>query len=354
MYIKKIVLTNFRNYEKEEICLEDAVNIIYGNNAQGKTNIIESIFLSAIGKSFRAKKENELIKFGEDFAKIEIEFQKKDREGKIEIKIDNKKTFYLNGIKQNRISDIVGNINIVLFTPDDIEIVKDGPNKRRRFLDMMISSLKPNYLYVLNLYNKVLDQRNNYLRNNKEIDSNMMDIWDEQLTDYSEKIFNYRKEYIEKLEENQKDIHKKITESGKEEEIKIEYISNFKNKERFLKELKYRRKQDLKKGFTTIGIHRDDFIIYINNRNVGIYCSQGQQRTVVLSLKLAELKVVEQEIGEKPILLLDDFMSELDETRKNQFIKMIDNDQVIITGTEKIEIENKKIKNFYVESGKIN
>ena len=176
MYINKIKLNNFRNYENQEISFDNEVNIIYGNNAQGKTNIIESIFIAALGKSFRAKKDNELIKFGKDFSKIEINYQRKDREGKINIEIGDRKTFYINGVKQNKISNIVGNINIVLFTPDDIEIIKGGPSKRRRFLDMMISSLKPNYLHLLNMYNKVLEQRNNYLRKNKDKDFSMLDI----------------------------------------------------------------------------------------------------------------------------------------------------------------------------------
>ena len=352
MYINKIKLNNFRNYENQEISFDNEVNIIYGNNAQGKTNIIESIFIAALGKSFRAKKDNELIKFGKDFSKIEINYQRKDREGKINIEIGDRKTFYINGVKQNKISNIVGNINIVLFTPDDIEIIKGGPSKRRRFLDMMISSLKPNYLHLLNMYNKVLEQRNNYLRKNNDKDFSMLDIWDEQLSDYCLKIYEYRKKYIEEIEKKQQVIHKMVTESGNvEENIKIEYISNFKNKEDFLKNLKNNRNIDIKKGYTSIGIHRDDFIIYINDKQVAIYGSQGQHRTSILSLKLSELDIVEEQIGEKPILLLDDFMSELDETRRRNFIERIKDNQVIITGTEKIEIDGKKIKNFNVKNG---
>ena len=353
MYVKKIILNNFRNYEYQEINLEENINIIYGNNAQGKTNIIESIFIAALGKSFRAKKDNELIKFGKDFSKIEINYQRKDREGKINIEIGDKKVFYINGVKQNNISNIVGNINIVMFTPDDIDIIKGGPSKRRRFLDMMISSLKPNYLHLLNMYNKVLEQRNNYLRKYNEKDLSMLDIWDEQLAEYSSQIYNYRKKYIEKIENKQTVIHKQVTESGKlDENIKIKYISNYKNKEDFLMSLKKVRNIDLKKGYTSIGVHRDDFIIYINDKDVSIFGSQGQQRTSILSLKLAELDVVEEEIGERPILLLDDFMSELDETRRKNFINRIKDNQVIITCTDKIEIEGKILKNFYVEEGK--
>ena len=162
MYIEKVVLENFRNYKKQEICFKKGVNIIYGNNAQGKTNIIEAIFLCSMGKSFRAKKDKELINFNEKSAKVSVEYKKKDRIGNIKVDIADKKIFFVNDVKQNKVSDIVGKINIVIFTPDNIEIIKDGPAKRRKFLDMMISSLKPNYIHLLNTYNKALEQRNNF------------------------------------------------------------------------------------------------------------------------------------------------------------------------------------------------
>ena len=356
MYIKKLLLNNFRNYENQEIEFDDNINVIYGDNAQGKTNIIEAIFIGAMGKSFRAKKENELIKFDEELAKIQIDYKKEDREGKININIADKKTFFINGVKQNKVSDIVGKINVVIFTPDDINIIKEGPNKRRRFLDMMISSLKPNYIHLLNNYNKVLEQRNNYLKiYNINKEESMLDVWDEQLAEYSFKIYEYRKKYIEKIDEKQKVIHKLITESGNlSEELKIKYVSNGKSKEEFLDNLKKARKIDLKRGFTSIGIHRDDFIVFLNNKPINVFGSQGQQRTFILTLKLSELKIVEEEIGEKPILLLDDFMSELDEKRRKNFIERIKDNQVIITCTDKIEIEGKEIKSFYIKQGKLN
>ena len=168
MYIEKIKLTNFRNYEKQEIVFNKNINVIYGDNAQGKTNILESIFLCSFGKSFRTSKEKELIKFGEEVLSVESIFQKKDRDGKVKIELGNKKNIYLNGVKINKLSEILGNINIVIFTPDDINILKDGPQNRRRFLDMMIGQLKPNYVYNLNLYLKTIEQRNIYLRQIKD------------------------------------------------------------------------------------------------------------------------------------------------------------------------------------------
>ncbi|MBR3614316.1 MAG: DNA replication/repair protein RecF [Clostridia bacterium] len=351
MHIKNILLENFRNYDNQEIELNENINIIYGNNAQGKTNIIESVFLCAYGKSFRAKKDQELIKFDKENCKVEVSYSKIDREGTIKAEIRDKKTFFANGVKQNKISDIIGKINIVIFTPDDIEIIKDGPQKRRRFLDMMISSLRPNYLHLLNSYNKILEQRNNYLRQIKLENKNpsMLDIWDEQLSEYSFKIFEYRKYFVDKISNSIEDIHSLITKSGKEG-IKIKYISNSKNKESFLENLKKSRTVDIKKGFTATGVHRDDFMIYINSRPVSIFGSQGQQRTAILTLKLCELKIVKEEIGDTPILLLDDYMSELDENRRTSFLENIKGNQVIITCTDRIDLENES-SIYYVENG---
>ena len=353
MWINEINLTNFRNYENKKIKLTPNVNLFYGENAQGKTNIIESIFLSSIGKSFRTNNDKELIKFNEENSIIEIFFQKSDRDGKIKIEINNKKNIYLNGIKLKKLSELLGNINVVIFTPDDINILKEGPQERRKFLDIMISQLRPNYMHVLTLYKKTLEQRNNYLRQIKleNKNSEMLEIWDEKLADYAEKIYLYRNEFIEKIKNKIKNIHSEITEN--KEEIKIEYISECENKETYLDKLKERRKLDIIKGFTTKGIHRDDFMIYINGRQVNIYGSQGQHRTTILSLKLAELQVIYDEIGEYPILLLDDFMSELDNKRKKSFLENIENIQVVITCTEKMNAENLEFTTFNVVNGEI-
>ena len=353
MYIEKIKLQNFRNYEHLEIELNKKINIIYGDNAQGKTNILESIFLCSFGKSFRTTKEKEMIKFNENSTLVEISYQKKDRDGKIKIEIGNKKQISLNGIKIKKLSELLGNLNIVIFTPDDINILKDGPAKRRRFLDIMIGQLKPNYVYNLNMYLKTIEQRNNYLRQIKEENKpeEMLEIWDEKLADYGEKVYSYRKEFIDKISNIINDIHSKITDE--KEILKIEYISNCTKKDEYLKLLKERRKLDIIKGFTTKGVHRDDFMIYINEKDVSLYGSQGQNRTVVLSLKIAELNVIKEEIGEYPILLLDDFMSELDEKRRKNFLNNIENTQVILTGTEKIDLPNIEYNLYNVKKGVI-
>ena len=252
MYIEKINLTNFRNYTKQEINLNKNINILYGNNAQGKTNILEAIYLSGIGKSYRTNKDKELIKENEEFTNVEINFQKKDRNGKIFINISDKKNILINDIKIKKMSDILGNINIVLFNPDDINIFKEGPSRRRKLLDIMISQLRPAYLYNLNLYLKVLDQRNNYLKQIKYENKpeEMLEIWEIKLAEYAEIINLYRKEFVEKIKEKIIKNHEKITKN--KEKIKIEYISDFTNKEEFLNKLKNHRKIDIIKGFSGI------------------------------------------------------------------------------------------------------
>ena len=215
MYIQKIKLQNFRNYDFEEIELYKGTNIFFGDNAQGKTNILEAIFISSLGKSFRTNKEKELIKENKENAKIEIEFVKEKRTEKIKLDIADKKVFSVNEIILKKTSEIVGKINIVLFTPEDINILKNEPIKRRRFLNIMISQLRPLYIHLLSQYNKILEQRNNYLKQIKYENKNRsnLEIWDEQLINIGMKIFNYRKEFIEKINEKIKKIHLDTTEN---------------------------------------------------------------------------------------------------------------------------------------------
>lgn len=353
MWIEKIKINNFRNYKCEEINLNKKINIFYGENAQGKTNIIEAIFLSSIGKSFRAGKDSEMIKFGENNADIELFFKKSDRDGNIKINIGNKKNIFVNKIKIKKLSDLLGNINTVIFTPDDINILKGGPQNRRKFLDIMISQLRPKYMYTYNLYLKTLEERNNYLKKIKleNANENLLEIWDEQLIKYAKIIADYRNEFIEKIKNKIKIIHNNITDN--KEDIKIEYVSDCLDKNIYKKLLLDRRKLDIIKGYTTKGIHRDDFFIYLNDILVNVYGSQGQHRTAMLSLKISELQVINDEIGENPILLLDDFMSELDEKRRNNFMENIKDTQVIITCTDKLLLNNIEASEFRVCSGKI-
>ncbi|HOZ55351.1 MAG TPA: DNA replication/repair protein RecF [Clostridia bacterium] len=354
MLIKKIKLKNFRNYKELNLDLKKGINVLYGDNAQGKTNIIESIYIAAIGKSFRTNKDNELIKFGENFSEIDIDLSKIDRDCNIKVELQEKKDIYLNGIKLKKLSEILGNLNIVIFTPEHINILKNGPSYRRRFIDIMIGQLRPNYIYLLNNYNKILEQRNNYLKQIKfeKKEEKIIEIWDENLVEYGHKIFLYRNEFFEKLKNKINKIHCDITEN--KEDIKLVYFSDCNNKENFSKILVQNRKNDILKGFTNKGIHRDDFMIYINNVLVNIYGSQGQHRTSILSLKKAELEVVKEEIGEYPVLLLDDFMSELDEKRTKRFLENINDIQVIITSTNKINNEKININSNNIIKGSIN
>ena len=353
MLITNLKLINFRNYEELNLNFNKKINIFYGNNAQGKTNIIESIFLCAIGKSFRTNKDKELIQFNKNFLNIEINYEKIDRDGKIKIEISDKKNIYLNGVKNKKLSELVGKINVVLFTPDDINILKNGPKMRRRFLDIMISQLRPNYIYCMNMYLKNLEQRNAYLKQIKIEGKNpeLLDLWNQELAEYGEKIFNYRKEFIEKIKNKINNIHEKITNNN--EKIEIKYISDFSTKENFYNSLKQNEKIDIIRGATSKGIHKDDFVVDLNEKSVNVYGSQGQNRTVVLSLKMAELQVIKDEIGENPILLLDDYMSELDEERRNNFLKNIGNTQVFVTCTDKINIENVDYSLFNIKNGSV-
>ncbi len=356
MYINKIKLSNFRNYKEQEITLGKGINIFYGDNAQGKTNLIEAIFLCSMGKSFRSKKDKELIKFDELTTTVKIDYERQDRSGNIKAIIGEKKEFFINGVKQTKVSNLVGKINVVIFSPDDIDIIKEGPQKRRKFLDMMISSLKPNYIHLLNNYNRVLEQRNTYLKQivKEGKSETLLDILDEQLAELSYQIFEYRNHYIEKFATIIQQTHDMMTKKTKNAEIiKIKYISNSQEKQGFVANLKKSRKIDLARGYTSTGVHRDDFLIYINKKIVSIYGSQGQQRTTTLTLKLCELRIVTDEIGETPILLLDDFMSELDENRRQSFLENLKDSQVIITCTDKIAIKKEHIKSFYVENGNV-
>ncbi|MCI9000974.1 MAG: DNA replication/repair protein RecF [Clostridia bacterium] len=353
MYLKRIKLVNFRNYQQQEIELSPNMNLFFGENAQGKTNILEAVFLCAIGKSFRAKKEKELINLEKKQAFVEIEYEKSDRSGKIKIILDDKKTIFLNDIKQSKLSDILGKINMVMFSPDDIEILKSSPAKRRRFLNIMISQLRPHYVHSLNMYQKTLEQRNNYLRQivKENKPEEMLEIWDESLANYAKEIYEYRNEFVGKIKEKISDIHSQITD--RQEELKIKYISDCENKETYKEELIKSRKADIERGYTSKGIHRDDIYFFINKKQVNIYGSQGQNRTVILSLKLAELEIIKDETEEYPILLLDDFMSELDGKRRENFLKNIYNTQILITCTEEFTICEKMCKNFQVKNGNV-
>ena len=355
MKIKRIYLENFRNYEAQEIKLEDHINVFYGNNAQGKTNILEALYFCAFGRSFRTHKEAELLRFGADHAKILVEFEKNQLEKKIEFTLNRneRKKVSLNGIKIQKNSELLGNMNLVIFSPDDIIILKESPASRRKFLDILISQLRPNYAHLLSEYNKVLDQRNAMLKSHK-LDT--IDIWNEQLASFGEKIFAYRKEYLEKLQKNIEKIAPNLTNS--KENLKITYQSKFGSKEKYLLTLSNNLQNDLYRGFTTQGIHRDDFEIFVNDKELNLYGSQGQHRTAILALKFAEMEIIKEEVLENPILLLDDITSELDMERIRLIFEKISGYQVLITCTDATILKNfncltKEIKLYKIIDGKL-
>ena len=368
MRIKKIQAENFRNLENIKIEFSDGINIIYGNNAQGKTNIIEAIYVFSFGKSFRATKEIELLKFDKDYFLSKIDIIKKDRDTEMSFgfdKITNKKMIKINGVIQKKVSDIIGKLNIVVFKPEDIKIVTDSPTIRRKYIDFVISSISKSYLDNITKYKKVLEERNNLLKEIKirfkgnkkllETDQNLLDVYDKILSKLNIDIYNERNKIINKLNTYIYDIHLKLTENyTKSENLHIKYVSNVaEDIEKMYNNLSKSRLNDISKGYTSLGIHRDDYIISINSLDVSIYGSQGQKKSSIISLKLSELKVIEEVIGEKPVLLLDDYMSELDEKRRLKFLDIIEDIQIIITTTHKISIDGKENTYFYVDNGKI-
>lgn len=338
MIIESIKLKNFRSYKTKEFFLSPTTNVFFGNNAQGKTNVLEAVYVCALGKSFRSRKDAELVKFGEDFGIVDISFCDKIRKKNINFIVSSKskKQIKINGIKQTKISDLLGNLFVVLFSPEDMTFAKGEPNERRKSFDLLISQLNPVYMHVLQEYYKVLEQRNSLLKNKeRNIDYSELDVWDEKLAELNIKIKEIRKEYIEKIKPIFAKYHKEI--ANQKEDMLIKYRTQVEgSKEEVEKALKDRRIQDLRRGFTSYGIHRDDYIFEINGLSLGLFGSQGQIRTAILSLKLAEKDLFYIEKGEMPVLLLDDVMSELDGYRREYLYEKLKNCQVLITCTDKL------------------
>lgn len=359
MFIKNLQLLSYRNYENISINFEKNVNVFMGDNAQGKTNILESIYYCAFAKSHRTNKDKELISWDKERALISLNIAKERLDKKIDISIfkDGKKGIKVNSIKINKIGELVGVFNVVMFSPEDLKIAKESPGIRRKFLDMEISQLNKKYYYSLVQYNKILSERNTVLKKNNAEES-MLDIYDLQLSKYGEYIIKQRIEYLNNLNSHGKKIHRDIT-SGKEE-IEFKYINSFKIieniSEDMLKALSKDRKKDIERRITNIGPHRDDFSIFINAMDAKNYASQGQQRTAVLTIKFASLQIIKDIMGEYPVLLLDDVLSELDFNRKRYVLSSINNIQTIITCTGIEDIYNyldPNAKVFKVKKGAI-
>ncbi len=361
MYIKKLLLTNYRNYENETFEFSSGINVLVGKNAQGKTNSAEALFFLCSGYSPRATKDKQVIKYGSDFAKVvglaETRF------GEVEVSIDfydkSPKAVKVNGVPLKKIGELMGNINAVFFNPQDLKLIQESPEDRRRFMDISLCQTDKSYFYALSSYRKILEQRNNLIKSSdKETVYLTLPLWDEQLAKALEVVLTKRVEFIERLTPYVSKFHSLLT--GNNEKIEISLDSSFEYKdiktvkEEFIFALNQRLEKDMVLGYTGVGVHRDDLKIKINGEDVKIYGSQGQQRTCALSLKLAETELYKERFGEYPVLILDDALSELDSTRRERLLSTLQNLQTIITLTDLgTEFDNKNVNIIKVENGKI-
>jgi len=356
MFFKELKLQNFRNYKDQTIEFDKDLNLIMGDNAQGKTNLLEGLFIMGLGKSFKTNNDKEMIRFGCDFSKASsVVVNEEGEETTIEI-VYNKdgKIIKVDGVKLARNADLLENVYVVVFSPEDLRIVKDGPDQRRRFLDRELCQIKPVYYSDLGNYKKILRQRN-YLLREQSKDRALFEVFDESLADYGCRIVEERKRFIERLRVICKDIHSSIT-SG-EEDLLISYETSTRDRDYFKEVLRQNFEKDIVKGYTSFGPHKDYLGIKINGMDSRIYGSQGQQRTASLSMKLAEIELIRQETGHNAVLLLDDVLSELDSSRQKYLIETMKKVQVFVTATGMEEDLKKMLPkgNIYiVDKGKVN
>jgi len=364
MILKKIEIVNFRNYESLELTFNKKTNIIYGNNAQGKTNILESIYVLGLTKSHRSFIDNNLIKEGQTKSKIFGIVEKDNIPTKMEIRLDNKnKKLKIDNNEIKKVSDYISKFNIIIFYPEDLEIIKGSPNIRRQYFNLELSQLYSQYYKVLNDYKKILKIRNEYLKQmqkNIEVDKNYFDILTECLIEKAIFIYKARDKFILKINEHSEKIFKRISGTSG---FNIRYSPYFKLdsfETEYLKEnLRYRFNKilstEIKLGMTLVGPHRDEFLFCIEDKNLKEYGSQGQQRLAIISLKLAEIEVFKKYCKTTPLLLLDDVFSELDDSKKNKLLRYIHNKvQTIITTTDLNNIDEKTLKNakiFKIKNG---
>ena len=336
MFIKNLQLKNYRNYQNEVFEFTSGINILVGDNAQGKTNCAEAVFYLCTGYSPRAVRDKQVIKYGEKSASIVGNCE--SRFGNVEVSIDflsTTKNIKVNGVPIKKIGELMGNINSVFFNPGELKLIQQSPEDRRRFLDISLSQMDRGYFYSLQKYRKILEQRNDLLKNpDREVVYETLPLWDSELSTYAVEIINKRKEFIEKLIPFAKEFHSYIT-NGEDLELSLEtsYFDGS-SKEDLIKAFSEKMEKDLILGYTTVGPHRDDIKIKVNGEDVRVYGSQGQQRTTAISLKLAELEVFNQTFNEYPILILDDALSELDSKRRLKLIEKLKNFQTIITLTD--------------------
>lgn len=345
MIIKSLELADYRNYESLELQFDKRTNILYGDNAQGKTNILEAIYVAATTKSHKGSKDKEIVNFEKEEAHIRTYIEKENVETRVDMHLRKSKSkgIAVDGKKLKKAADLLGLCNVVFFSPEDLGIIKNGPAERRRFIDMELCQLDSIYLYNLNNYSKIVNQRNKLLKDmfmNPDL-KETLNIWDMQLVSYGSKIIERRRIFVEQLNEIIYDIHKKL--SGDKEELRIVYEPNVEIKD-FEKSMRDRRDRDIKAKMTTVGPHRDDFSIMVGQVDIRRFGSQGQQRTAALSLKLSEIELVKKITKDNPVLLLDDVLSELDSNRQNYLLNSIGDIQTIITCTGLEEFVNNRFE----------
>ncbi len=338
MIVKSLALSDFRNYELQELSFHSGINIFFGDNAQGKTNILEGIYLCMTNKSYRGSRDKEMIRFGKEEAHLRLESEKKSIPYRVDMHLKKSKTkgIAINGVPIRRSSELIGLLNVVFFSPEDLQVIKNGPGERRRFLDMELCQLDKVYLHLLTNYNKCLAQRNVLL---KESDlsgaSAMLDVWDAQLIQYGKKIVSLREAFIDELAPIIEQIYHSLT--GGRETLLISYEPNV-SVDRFEKALLENRQRELRQRTTLTGPHRDDIRFRVKSvsgeeTDIRTFGSQGQQRSAALALKLAEIEIVKRRTKDTPVLLLDDVLSELDSNRQNYLLESIHDIQTFITCT---------------------
>ncbi len=345
MIIKSIELADYRNYDSLTMEFSPGTNILYGDNAQGKTNILEAIYVSATTKSHKGSKDKDIINFNKEEAHIRTYIEKEGAESRIDMHLRRNKSkgLAVDGQRLKKAADLIGMCNVVFFSPEDLGIIKNGPSERRRFVDMELCQLDSFYFYNLSNYNKIVDQRNSLLKDmftNPQL-KETLNIWDMQLVSYGSKIIERRKLFVEQLNEIIGDIHNSL--SGGRERIRVQYEPDVEIEE-FEKKLSSNQERDIKSKMTTVGPHRDDFSFLIGDIDIRKFGSQGQQRTAALSLKLSEIELVKKITKDTPVLLLDDVLSELDSNRQNYLLNSIGEIQTIITCTGLEEFVNNRFE----------
>lgn len=357
MKIESIKLENFRNYENLILTLDAGTNLFYGDNAQGKTNILESVYLCGTTKSHRGSKDREIIRFGQEESHIRMKILKNEIPYRIDmhLKKNKAKGIAINGVPIHKASELLGLGNFVFFSPEDLNIIKNGPSERRRFLDMELCQLNKIYIYNLMHYNRILMQRNKLLKDiyfHPEYEDTL-DIWDQQMVEYGCQVIRSRDEFVRQLNQIILHIHKKL--SGGREELVVSYEKNV-SEEDFAEMIRKNREKDIKFKLSHTGPHRDDLMFQIKDVDIRKFGSQGQQRTTALSLKLAEIELVKEKSKDSPVLLLDDVLSELDGNRQHYLLESIYNVQTLITctGIDDFVENNFRIDRLYqVENGRV-